>query len=249
MTKLLSAALCLNATSVSAETAADAGESFFESPAAATGSAQISVARQAPVVRLAIDAPASGTEAVRVLVRPPQTTLTLLGRPGADSFVFGKAVDALGLPVDLRRARLMADERKHQVSRGQLPAFLPVRSRQLTSGFGLRTNPVIGYRALHAGVDFAAPIGTPIVATSQGTVGVAGWSGGYGLLVTLDHGNGVQTRYGHMSGLNVVAGQKVSVGDIIGYVGSTGRSTGPHVHYEVRVGGRPVDPLAPRPQR
>ena len=83
----------------------------------------------------------------------------------------------------------------------------------------------------------------PIVATGDGTVGSAGWSGGYGLMVAIAHGDGVQSRYAHMSRLAVAPGQKVRQGDVIGYVGSTGRSTGPHLHYEVRVGGVAVDPL------
>ena len=92
-------------------------------------------------------------------------------------------------------------------------------------------------------MDLAAPYGSPIVATADGVIGTAGWSGGYGLLVAISHGDGVQTRYGHLSRLNVAAGQQVRRGDVIGFVGSTGESTGPHVHYEVRVNGTAIDPL------
>lgn len=97
---------------------------------------------------------------------------------------------------------------------------------------------------MHAGVDLAAPVGTPVHATADGVVGKAEWFGGYGLFVALEHGASLETRYGHMSRLNVAAGQQVHKGDIVGYVGTTGRSTGPHLHYEVRVDGAAVNPLA-----
>lgn len=126
--------------------------------------------------------------------------------------------------------------------RAVLPAGLPVSAR-LTSGFGMRAHPISGGWRAHSGVDLAAPYGSPIVATADGVIGTAGWSGGYGLLVAISHGDGVQTRYGHLSRLNVAAGQQVRRGDVIGFVGSTGESTGPHVHYEVRVNGTAIDPL------
>ena len=97
---------------------------------------------------------------------------------------------------------------------------------------------------MHSGVDLAASYGSPIVATSDGVIGTASWSGGYGLLVALDHGGGPQTRYGHMSRLNVLQGQSVRKGDVIGYVGSTGMATGPHLHYEIRVNGQAINPAA-----
>jgi murein DD-endopeptidase MepM/ murein hydrolase activator NlpD len=127
---------------------------------------------------------------------------------------------------------------------GGVPAGLPLASARLTSGFGWRVHPLSGGWRAHSGVDLAAPYGSPIVATAGGVVGSAGWSGGYGLLVAVSHGDGVQTRYGHLSRLAVAPGQQVTAGQVIGYVGSTGDSTGPHVHYEVRIGGRAVDPLA-----
>ena len=117
----------------------------------------------------------------------------------------------------------------------------PLRAT-LTSGFGMRVDPILGTRRLHSGVDLAAANGSPIVAPSDGMVSKAGWNGGYGLFVSLEHGSGLQTRYGHMSRLNVVTGQRVHMGDVIGFVGSTGRSTGPHLHYETRIGGQAVQP-------
>jgi murein DD-endopeptidase MepM/ murein hydrolase activator NlpD len=127
---------------------------------------------------------------------------------------------------------------------GALPGGLPVASRALTSSFGMRVNPVTGIYAEHDGIDLAAPMGTPIIATGDGVIGSAGWRGGYGLMVAVEHGSGVETRYGHMSQIAVAPGEQVRKGEIIGYVGSTGRSTGPHVHYETRINGHPVNPLS-----
>lgn len=132
-----------------------------------------------------------------------------------------------------------------------LPTFarsgrLPIAGARLTSGMGMRIHPVLGGYRAHQGIDLAAPVGTPVVATSDGFVSRAGWFGSYGLFVSLEHNGGTQSRYGHMSQLNVAPGQNVKAGEIIGYVGSTGRSTGPHLHYELRIGGQPVNPLPER---
>jgi murein DD-endopeptidase MepM/ murein hydrolase activator NlpD len=114
----------------------------------------------------------------------------------------------------------------------------------VTSGFGYRTHPVLGTQRLHAGVDFGAATGTPIVAAEAGRVVSAGWRGGYGNAVIIDHGGGLATLYGHQSRLAVSAGTSVSRGQVIGYVGSTGMSTGPHLHFELRRNGAPVDPMS-----
>jgi murein DD-endopeptidase MepM/ murein hydrolase activator NlpD len=127
------------------------------------------------------------------------------------------------------------------------PAIQPVSNkdlRRLASGFGYRIDPVYKTTKFHAGLDFAAPQGTPIYATANGTVEVAGNTGnGYGNHVVINHGYGYGTLYGHMFKVKVRAGQKVKRGEVIGYVGSTGKSTGPHCHYEVRRNGEPVDPV------
>jgi murein DD-endopeptidase MepM/ murein hydrolase activator NlpD len=102
---------------------------------------------------------------------------------------------------------------------------------------------VLGTRRLHAGVDFGAGAGTPIVAADDGVVVSAGWLGGYGNAVIIDHTGGVATLYGHQSRLAVTSGASVSRGQVIGYVGSTGMSTGPHLHFEVRINGVPTDPM------
>lgn len=155
-----------------------------------------------------------------------------------------RAADALGAAVDFTRPiglrRRTAAGAANAVA---IPSGLPVAARWMTSGFGLRRHPTLGGVRMHSGVDLAAPTGAPIVAPSDGYVSLAGWNGGYGLAVALEHGGGLQTRYGHMSQLAVTAGQKVRRGDIIGYVGSTGRSTGPHLHYEMRVNGQAVNPF------
>ncbi len=124
-----------------------------------------------------------------------------------------------------------------------IPSRMPVEGIRLTSGFGMREHPVLGGLRQHKGVDLAAPTGTPIYATADGEVSKAEWFSGYGLFVALEHGAEIQTRYGHMSRLNVAAGQYVHKGDLIGYVGTTGRSTGPHLHYEVRIAGDAVNPI------
>lgn len=113
---------------------------------------------------------------------------------------------------------------------------------QLTSTFGYRTDPFFGRPALHSGVDLREDYGAPVKATAAGTVSVAGPQGGYGNLVEIDHGGGMSTRYGHLSAINVFPGQQVGPGAVVGRVGSTGRSTGPHLHYEVRIDGEAVDP-------
>ena len=124
-----------------------------------------------------------------------------------------------------------------------IPSLRPVDAMRLTSTFGTRSDPFNGRRARHNGIDIPGPIGTPIRATADGTIGRAQWVSGYGRYIEVNHGNAIQTRYGHMSPLAVVSGQAVRRGDIIGYMGSTGRSTGSHLHYEVRIAGAPVNPL------
>lgn len=116
----------------------------------------------------------------------------------------------------------------------------------ITSWFGLRRHPILGLVRLHAGVDFAATYGAPIYAASEGVVSYAGWHGGHGNYVRLEHGGGIDTGYGHMSRIAVSPGTHVARGQVIGYVGSTGLSTGPHLHYELFRGGQPVDPLSIR---
>jgi murein DD-endopeptidase MepM/ murein hydrolase activator NlpD len=125
-----------------------------------------------------------------------------------------------------------------------IPMLVPVTSsRSMSSNFGMRVHPVLGGFRMHKGVDLPATTGTPIHATADGVIGRADWFGGYGLCVEIEHGANLETRYGHMSRIAVAEGQHVHRGDVIGYVGSTGRSTGAHLHYEVRIGGEAVNPV------
>ena len=119
-----------------------------------------------------------------------------------------------------------------------------VGTMRISSVFGNRTDPFTGGKAFHSGTDYAAPTGTKVLATGAGRVVFAGNRSGYGKLVEIDHGGGIISRYGHMSAILVSVGDDVSTGDIIGKVGSTGRSTGPHLHFEIRRSGAPVDPTA-----
>jgi murein DD-endopeptidase MepM/ murein hydrolase activator NlpD len=126
-----------------------------------------------------------------------------------------------------------------------IPSARPIQTAvNFTSGYGVRSDPFRGHAAMHAGIDLAGPIGTPVYATADGIVGRSEWnSGGYGNLVEINHGQGIQTRYGHLSRRIAAAGQRVHRGDLIGLMGSTGRSTGSHLHYEVRIDGRAVNPI------
>ncbi len=126
-------------------------------------------------------------------------------------------------------------------------AMVPYRKPTLgeaeySSGFGVRMDPFLGRPAMHTGLDFRASTGDPVRATANGKVVTAGWAGGYGRMVEIDHGNGLSTRYGHLSEIHVKIGQQIHLGQVVGAVGSTGRSTGPHLHYETRIDGDAVDP-------
>jgi len=126
----------------------------------------------------------------------------------------------------------------YRIAAERAPFDMPVKSDfRFTSGFGMR------WGRLHAGTDFAAPIGTPIYATADGVVTSAGWASGYGRLIKVQHEFGIETRYAHLNAIRVEVGQRVSRGQRIGDMGNSGRSTGPHLHYEVRVGGEPVNPM------
>jgi murein DD-endopeptidase MepM/ murein hydrolase activator NlpD len=123
-----------------------------------------------------------------------------------------------------------------------LPLRNPAPGAEYTSSFGMRLDPFLKSMAFHSGVDFRVESGTPVAATAPGTVVFAGWNGGYGLMVEVDHGQGFSTRYGHLTGVAVKEGDKLAAGIIIGFSGSTGRSTGPHLHYETRIRDQAVNP-------
>ncbi len=124
-----------------------------------------------------------------------------------------------------------------------IPSVQPVEHLSFTSNFGVRTDPFRGTAAFHPGVDIQGAVGTPVYATADGFVDRTGRAGGYGNLVEIDHGKGIQTRYGHLSKILVAPYTRVHRGQLIGLIGSTGRSTGPHLHYEVRIDGAAVNPV------
>jgi murein DD-endopeptidase MepM/ murein hydrolase activator NlpD len=138
-------------------------------------------------------------------------------------------------------ARAYAD--KLSATLVSVPVREPVTGEiDFSSPFGVRVDPFLHVPAMHTGIDFRGTYGEPAHATAAGTVTSAGWSGGYGQMVEIDHGNGLATRYGHLSEIDVRVGQSIRSGQVVGRIGSTGRSTGPHLHYETRVDGEAVDP-------
>ena len=146
-----------------------------------------------------------------------------------------------GSLVELDQALERLDTMRSMVRK--LPFANPSPASSITSRFGNRTDPFLGRLALHAGIDFRARVGTKIRATGAGKVVTAGRNGGYGNMVEIDHGQGIATRYAHLSRVLVSEGDEVEAGTIVGLSGSTGRSTGPHLHYEVRRNGRAIDPM------
>ena len=175
----------------------------------------------------------SGREASASALTPISVSTSGTLAPGSDE---ARANAVLAAMEEINLYRLAAQ---------RTPFAMPVRSggvRQ-TSGFGSRRDPRTGRTRMHNGVDWAGPQGTPILATGSGTVTHAGWRGGYGNTVIIQHDFGIETLYAHLHRINVNVGQRVSRGDRIGGMGTTGRSTGVHLHYEIRVGGRPINPL------
>ncbi|MGB3290307.1 MAG: M23 family metallopeptidase [Burkholderiaceae bacterium] len=157
----------------------------------------------------------------------------------------GRQLDALAQQLSDKKGGFeMLDlvlTRRSGVEAG-LPTFNPVNYPYLSSSFGWRRNPVTGRHSMHEGLDFSAPKGTPIHAASGGVVTEARYVPGYGKLVEINHGNGLVTRYAHTSSINVKLGDLIEKGQMIARVGSTGRSTGSHLHFEVRMAGHPLDP-------
>jgi murein DD-endopeptidase MepM/ murein hydrolase activator NlpD len=150
-------------------------------------------------------------------------------------------MEAQSRSIQDRLAAIADRQRARPSSRGSSGGMQWPVNGPITSSFGYRTHPVLGYRRLHAGTDFGAGTGSPIVAAAAGTVISAGWTGGYGNATIISHGNGLATLYAHQSRLAAWSGSRVAKGQVIGYVGSTGMSTGPHLHFEVRRHGVPVD--------
>ena len=165
----------------------------------------------------------------------------------------GPALEAVAVEfLELRAARLEMDLQVYEAAlkeKARVPSIWPVEGES-TDSFGYRGNPFGGGGSeFHPGQDIAAPRGTPVLAPADGRVIEAGWKNGYGQTVVIDHGNGLTTRYGHLSKIEVTNGQELKRGEGLGLVGSTGRSTGPHLHYEVRLGDLPVSPRHYLPER
>lgn len=169
---------------------------------------------------------------------PDAQMLTEMAR-GID--ILERALYAQSVSFDKLRESLMSQTDKL----AHIPSILPINIIDYTiaSGFGNRIDPIYGTPAFHAGLDFPADIGDPVFATAKGTVVSSGWRDGYGNCIDISHGYGYLTRYGHLSKINVRQGQEVVRGDKIGEVGSTGKSTGPHLHYEVRLNDEPQNPV------
>ncbi len=160
-----------------------------------------------------------------VAIKPP--------RPGASAF------DRQMYRINLARAQI---DHLNRVMVA-VPVRKPVAGEvDMSSPFGVRTDPFLGRPAMHTGIDMRGETGEPVHATAAGTITIAGRDGGYGNMVEINHGNGLATRYGHLSEIDVAVGQTVRIGQVIGKIGSTGRSTGPHLHYETRINGEAVNP-------
>lgn len=214
----------------------------------AAGLARIEARQLALVERLTRFADRRSAEAsqrIRALGLNPAMMLARLddrsaqGGPLIELFSPGKrGLDPRFERLGLSLARMEALER----GLAGIPQFLPASLDYISSGFGYRSDPFTGGAAFHAGLDFKGPIGAPIYAAAAGTVSFVGGQQGYGNTVEIDHGNGLMTRYAHMSGFRATVGQRVEPGQLIGLIGSTGRSTGPHLHFEVRINDRAVNP-------
>jgi murein DD-endopeptidase MepM/ murein hydrolase activator NlpD len=177
----------------------------------------------------------------------------VLGSHGTNGALLYAGIDRVA-GSDLQLVRWSANGRSEWVdaANAERPAapvstgFMAPVAGPITSGFGYRYHPILHFTRFHAGIDFGAGWGSPIVAAADGQVVAAGWAGGYGREVQIAHGGGLTTVYGHMSGIVASPGSFVRQGQLIGYVGSSGLSTGPHLHYEVRKDGVPVNPLGVR---
>lgn len=214
----------------------------------AAGLAQIEARQLAFVERLTRFADrrsARAAQTIRRLGLNPGAMLAKLDDRSAQGGPFIALATSADGSTDPRFRRLGASLARMEVlERGLagIPQVSPANDDFISSGFGYRSDPFTGGAAFHAGLDFKGPIGTPIYAAAKGVVRFAGVKQGYGNCVEIDHGNGLITRYAHMSRFGARVGQQVSAGNVIGAIGSTGRSTGPHLHFEVRINDRPVNP-------
>ena len=183
-------------------------------------------------------------DALKKLQINPETVVRSSERQAMGGPLEGLATNADG-SIDPRFERLglsMARMSALEQALEGVPQFAPARRDMISSGFGYRRDPFNRRAAMHKGLDFRGATGTPIYAAAKGRVTFVGWKGGYGKTVEITHGNGLMTRYAHMSRFDAKVGDRVAPGETIGAIGSTGRSTGPHLHFEVRINGRAVNP-------
>jgi len=197
--------------------------------------------------RIAGPRPRPAAPPPRPQTQAQQGGFTLQGAGVGGPFVPLAVGDPAGFEAFELRSRQLMEEMAHleRLRRGLsvVPVRRPVRGEpDISSGFGPRRDPFLGVMAFHSGMDFRGDTGEPVIATAAGTITHAGRNGGYGLTVDIDHGNGLTTRYAHLSAILVQDGARVQAGQQIGRIGSTGRSTGPHLHYETRVEGEAVNP-------
>jgi murein DD-endopeptidase MepM/ murein hydrolase activator NlpD len=212
-------------------------------PLARVEASQLAFAER--LTRFADRKSAAAEAALRKLGLNPQRMLATLGDRSAMGGPLIALPPARDGAFDARFRRLgLSLARMEALQRGLqgIPQVVPAAGTHITSGFGYRSDPFAGSPAFHAGLDFKGPTGAPIYSAAKGKVAFVGRRPGYGNCVEIDHGNGLRTRYGHMSAFRTRAGEAVAAGHLIGAVGSTGRSTGPHLHFEVRLHGRPVNP-------
>lgn len=182
-------------------------------------------------------------EAIRSLGLDPRMVMV------ADEEAMGGPLEMLASDADGTldprfETLVLSLSRMSSLERGlnEIPQVMPADIRNISSGFGFRRDPFNGHGAMHKGLDFRGPHGAPILAAADGRVSFVGTNSGYGRVVEITHGNGMMTRYAHMSRQIARVGQQVAAGDVIGKIGSTGRSTGPHLHFEVHINGRAVNP-------
>lgn len=196
------------------------------------------------LTRFADQRSARAAETIRRLGLNPGAMIASLedrSAQGGPFIALGRSTD----PLDQRFQRLgLSLARMNALERGLagIPQVLPASLESMSSGFGYRSDPFTGAAAFHAGLDFRGPIGAPVHAAARGRVSFSGVKQGYGLCIEIEHGNGLMTRYAHLSRFVARAGQEVDAGAVIGAIGNTGRSTGPHLHFEVRIHDRPVNP-------
>jgi murein DD-endopeptidase MepM/ murein hydrolase activator NlpD len=224
------AIFCLTAVSVSAQTR----------QTRADGSREEERARR---VHAESQAETSGLDEAKTVPQNPQVRKTSLTYSNASQPALTNDIIIISRAPAASASRAALAPRAGAATSANIPSIWPVIG-PLRSGVGSRHNPFGGAGIeFHKGQDIAAPTGTPIVAAADGVVVIARWVRGYGNGIYIDHGNGIQTRYGHLSRIDVVEGQPIKKGQHLGLVGSTGRSTGPHLHYEVRINGEPTSPL------